>query len=58
VIEITKSEQEELDELNNNRSARKVREERQLVHTLSDPEILHGQNTERVLRHRNLKNHI
>ena len=58
VIEITKSEEEELDELNNNISARPIREERQLVHTLSDPEILHGQNTERVLRHRNPKNYI
>jgi hypothetical protein len=58
VIEITKSEEEELDELNNNISARPIRAERQLVHTLSDPEILHGQNTERVLRHRNPKNYI
>ena len=58
VIEITKSEEEELDELNNNISARPIREERLLVHTLSDPEILHGQNTKRVLRPRNAKNYI
>ncbi len=58
MIEITKSKEEELDELNSNISARPIREERQLVHTLSDPEILHGQNTESELRHRNPKNYI
>ena len=52
IVEITKSEAEELDELNNQSSVKPTRVEPQLFHTSSDPEILHGQNTERILRSR------
>ncbi len=58
IIDITKSEAEELEELNNNNQTISSRSETQLIHTSSDPEIFHGQNTERVLRHRSQKNYI
>jgi hypothetical protein len=58
IIDITKSEAEELEELNNNIQTISSRSETQLIHSSSDPEIFHGQNTERVLRHRSQKIYI